>query len=315
MKEDHFEYIVIIPIYKDWESLEILISNLRRVMQSNWHLTKLIVVDDFSLSSFPKYLEEYEHNLSVVELIRNVGHQKAITIGLCYAVDRFSNAKNFIIMDSDGEDLPDDIPKLLLALKKSNGQVCFAHRQKRNESTGFKIGYKLYKAFFQILTGKKISFGNFCVTSAEAAKRIVHLSEIWVHFSSGIIKSKIPFMKIPTERGKRYKGNSTMNLTSLITHGLSAISVYNELVAVRITLISILMSIVSGISILVIFFIKQLTILAIPGWASFITIGLLILIAQFFSLGILLTFVILSSKTIKNINPSLTYKEFIYCVH
>jgi hypothetical protein len=106
-----------------------------------------------------------------------------------------------------------------------------------------------------------------------------------------------------------------MNFTNLVTHGLSAIAVYNEVVAVRITLISIFMSVVSGISIFLIFLVKQLTSLAIPGWASFVSIGLLILIAQFFSLGILLTFILLSSKTIKNINPAHIYKEFIYKVY
>ena len=307
--------IIIIPLFKDWESLEQLLDNLSKVLYKRWKEIKIIIIDDFSLEALPNYLNKYEGKIEVVELIRNLGHQKAIAIGLAYSVKKFTRSQAFIIMDSDGEDKPEDVLSLLSMTEKDPAISAFAKRKKRSENNLFKSLYFFYKVFFKILTGQKISFGNFCILTADSAKRLVHVSEIWLHFSSGVIKAKIPFQTLPTHRGKRYKGASKMDLTSLISHGLGSIAVYSEFVAVRITLISIFSSLLAFVGILILFAIKQFTNLAIPGWTSFLTLGLLILIAQFFSLGILLAFIILSTKTLKNINPSKNFPDYIYKIY
>lgn len=309
------KYLIIIPLYKDWDNLEILLPKLKVIFDVEWCLTKVLVVDDFSLQKIPEFLGFYNERINVIELTKNMGHQKAIAIGLSYAIVEYPEAERIVIMDSDGEDKPSDIPYLLSEIKNKSCSISFAHRYKRNEVKFFLMFYMLYKKFFFLLTGQKISFGNFCVMTNEAAKRLVHVSEIWLHFSSGVIKSKIPYITLPTERGKRYSGKSKMNFTGLVNHGLSAIAVYSEFVAVRITLMSIILSLISVLGIFVLFGIKQLTNLAIPGWTSFVTLGLLNLIAQLFTLGILLSFVVLSSKTLKNINPVKIYKDFIYKVY
>jgi hypothetical protein len=307
--------VIILPLYKDWESFHVLLQNLKKHLGNQWALARVVVVDDFSLEDLPLFPEDFRQHIEVLELVRNMGHQKAIAIGLAYAVINNPTAKEFVIMDSDGEDKPEDISLLLNEVRRKKFGLCFAHRTKRTESTAFRFLYRIYKKAFRLLTGQHIYFGNFCCMNAEVAKRLVHVAEIWLHFSSGIIKSKLFYTTIPTERGKRYKGNSKMNFTSLINHGLSAIAVYSEFVAVRITLLSIALSGLSAIGILSIISVKQFTQLAIPGWASFVSLGLIVLIIQFFSLGILLSFVILSAKTIRNINPSIVYKDYIFKTH
>lgn len=307
--------VIIIPLYKDWESFGVLLKNLESHLGDQWAFTKVMVVDDFSLEPLPLFSGGRQQHIEVVELVRNMGHQKAIAIGLAHAVATNPAAQEFIIMDADGEDKPEDLPRLLNAVKGKRFGLCFAHRTKRTEGPMFRLLYRLYKRAFKLLTGQHIYFGNFCCLTAEVAQRLVHVAEIWLHFSSGIIKSRLPYSTIPTERGKRYKGNSKMDFTSLINHGLSAIAVYSEFVAVRITLLSIVLSFFSVIGILVIVGIKQFTQMAIPGWTSFLTLGLIGLITQFFSLGILLSFVILSAKTIRNINPSVVYKDYILKTH
>lgn len=284
-------------------------------MGAAWEQCRLAVLDDFSLEPLPAYLNDFGGRIEVVELVRNMGHQKVIAIGLAYAVATHSEAHSYVVMDSDGEDQPEDVMRLLHQLEGKHFGLCFAHRAKRREGRVFKALYKVYKQAFRLLTGQNISFGNFCSMNAAVAKRLVHVSEIWLHFSSGIIKSKLPYTVLSTERGKRYKGVSKMNFTSLIIHGLSAIAVYSEFVAVRITLLSIFLSVFSAVGIAGIIAVKNFTSLAVPGWASFVTLALIGLITQFFSLGILLSFVVLSAKTIRNVNPSAVYKDYILQIH
>lgn len=307
--------VIITPLFKDWESFQFLLADLDREFGDAWSMTRVIVVDDFSLEPIPAFLHEQATHVEVLELVRNLGHQKAIAVGLAHAVHAYPDARHFLIMDSDGEDKPDDAFRLMKNAQQNNSGFCFARRMKRTEGTLFRVLYKLYKQLFRFLTGQQISFGNFCCMNADIAKRLVHVSEIWLHFSSAVIKSRIPYVTLSTHRGTRYRGKSKMNYTSLINHGLSAIAVYSEFVAVRITLLSVILSGAAGTAIVFIIALKQFTNLALPGWASFVILGLANLIAQFFSLGLLLSFVILSAKTIRNINPAKVFQDYIFKRH
>jgi hypothetical protein len=289
------------------------LSNIDDVL---WDAVKIVVIDDFSLEGIPDFLiDKFKGKIHVIELTRNLGHQKAIAIALCYAAERFPEYSSYIVMDSDGEDRPCDVTRLISALNTKKYSITFAHREKRNESIIFKIGYETYKFVYRGLTGSKITFGNFCVITSSAAKRLIHVSEVWVHFSSAIIKSRIDYNSIPTIRGKRYLGKSKMNFSSLVSHGLSALAVFSEIISARIILITFGLSIAAILGIIAIVTIKNLTELAIPGWASISTLAMALMISQFFSLGVLLSFIVLSAKTVKNINPARIYKEYIHEVY
>ena len=62
-----------------------------------------------------------------LQLKRNVGHQRAIAIGLGYASDRISPEQIVVVMDSD-EDVPDTIPKLVGDLSNDETDVVVATR-------------------------------------------------------------------------------------------------------------------------------------------------------------------------------------------
>ena len=64
-------------------------------------------------------------------------------------------------MDSDGEDKPSDIQRLLEQLKQDGLDVVVATRRSRVESLRFKLFYLVYKLLFRILVGRVFGFGNF----------------------------------------------------------------------------------------------------------------------------------------------------------
>ncbi|MBY0427095.1 MAG: glycosyl transferase family 2, partial [Cytophagales bacterium] len=161
------------------------------------------------------------------------------------------------------------------------------------------------------LTGVKISFGNFSILPNDVLVRLTHVSEIWNHFAGGAIRSKIPFTSVPTQRGKRLLGQSKMNFSSLVLHGLSAISVHIDLVAVRLLVVSAFFILVAVLAILGVIGIKIFTTLAIPGWTSFVVLGLIIVVMQAFLISLFLTFNILNLRSQKLFIPFFDYKEFI----
>lgn len=306
------DFLFIIPMYNDWESVQQLQAAVEQSLPSESKLLFLIVND-----SSENELNETEYivlrnKTMILELSRNMGHQKAIAAGLSYANEHLQ-AKQIIVMDSDGEDRPEDIQKLIAQAGSFKG-IAFAQRTKRSEGFLFRFFYRIYKFVFVLLTGKSISFGNFCLIPEKYLRKIVHVPDIWNHFSGGIIRSGIPYTAVATVRGKRYHGESKMNFTRLILHGLSAVSVYADFMAIRLILFSFLLIVVTVIGILAVAFVRLFTHLAIPGWATFTVLGLCIILFLALLLGLFLLFNVLSMKTQKTIIPAKDYKDYLFDV-
>jgi hypothetical protein len=216
-----------------------------------------------------------------------------------------------MVMDADGEDRPKDLAKLLEESAKSPEQIIFARRTRRSEGIIFRAFYLLYKVTFNILTGREITFGNFCIIPMSLLNRVAHLPEIWNHFAAGIMHANIPWASIPTERGKRYAGKSSMNFISLVIHGLSAISVYIEVVTVRLMLFAMVIIIIGIVSFLVLLYVKYLTPLAIPGWATNVAIGIVVIMFQAVLLLALLAFLELNYRSTKLFIPAKDYQDYL----
>ncbi len=84
-----------------------------------------------------------------MHLARNLGHQKAIALGIAY-INADVRSDFIIVMDADGEDRPEDIAKLLQESNKYTGHVIFARRTGRSEGVIFRAFYFFYKVFFSL---------------------------------------------------------------------------------------------------------------------------------------------------------------------
>jgi hypothetical protein len=175
----------------------------------------------------------------------------------------------------------------------------------------FRAFYFLYKVFFKLLTGSQIAFGNFCLIPHSVLNRVVHLPEIWNHFAAGVMRANIPWTSIPTKRGCRYAGKSSMNFVALVIHGLSAISVYIEILTVRLMLAATFIIGMSIISFFILLYIKYMTALAIPGWATNVTIGIVIIMFQAILLLALLAFLSLHYRSNKLFIPIKDYQDYL----
>ena len=271
---------IVIPVYNDWQSCAELLKQIEKIEFKEE--IEIVLVNDCSTEQIGEISTSFKVN--TLNLKANVGHQRAIAIGLahCYNSGCFSEV---IIMDSDGEDNPKYIPELLKVSRETN-KIVFAKRIKRQEGFIFKFLYSIYKLIFKLLVGRTISFGNFSALNKESLNKIIFTPDLWNHLSSTIIKSRIPYTTIDTSRDKRYFGESKMNLSSLVIHGFSAISIFIENVFTRIIFATLM---VFGLSISLSGFVvyrKFFLGIASPGWATtsllgFIVISLLMLVFCF----------------------------------
>ncbi|HRP83861.1 MAG TPA: glycosyltransferase [Saprospiraceae bacterium] len=314
-------FCVVTPVFNDWDCFERLYVELKAMFAEQGHRFMVLAVNDGSTLPFPEHFKviqdiDIEDRVSwsdegilVLDLQRNLGHQKAIAIGISF-VERHIKPDYCIVMDSDGEDRPSDIPHLIKA-DHDGSKIIFARRRSRQESRMFKYMYRIYKIVFKLMSGYVNSFGNFVLIPRKQLSRLVYISEIWNHFPGGIMRSKLPYISVPIDRGRRYKGRSKMGMVALVQHGISSITVNIDIVSVRLLLFSVGLMLITFLLFCSLIVVKFFTNFAIPGWTSLIAISLLMIMLQSFFFSLLLTFVVLNARVQKNFIPAIHHMDYV----
>ena len=305
----------VIPIYNDWEAARLLLSQLDAAVAEFVGELDVILVDDGSTEMLDGRLAEVRLNkirrVTVLALRRNMGNQRAIAVGLCWLeVNRALDL--VIVLDGDGEDDPADIPALIAECQRCDCQkIVFAARMKRSESLLFRMLYVAYRAFHVLLTGISVRVGNFSVVPKQSLHRLVVVSNLWNHYAASVFQSRIPYTLYPTTRAKRVSGSSRMNFVSLVSHGLSAISIFADRVGVRLLVGVACLIVLAAAALAGVLAIKFGTTLAIPGWATNAVGILLVLLSQLFLLALVFTFIVLANRDNSQMIPLRDYEYFV----
>jgi len=273
--------VILMPVYNDWDAAGLVIEQIDSALAGCHVRPVVLLVDDGSPNPTPANLVKKRlHQVDAIDVLRlrrNLGHQRAIAIGLTYIFEKVP-CDAVLVMDADGQDRPEDVPRLITEFSGTGGErFIFAERTKRLETPLFKFCYWCYRILHRALTGFGIRVGNFSVIPFQGLSALVVSPELWNHYAAAVFKLRLPLRTVATSRGARLSGESTMNFVSLVIHGLSAISVFGEVVGTRtlvaaggfsILLVGILFAVVA---------IRFFTNLAIPGWATY-SGGLLVLL-------------------------------------
>jgi glycosyltransferase involved in cell wall biosynthesis len=307
---------LVVPAFNDWDALGILLRELDRVASMLPVQIDVSAVDDGSTLYAPADLcqsADLQHigSVEIVSLRTNLGHQRAIAVGLCIAVED-GDCDAVLVMDADGEDSPAAVRQLLEAAGQATDFCVVAQRGKRSEGPVFRAFYLLYRLFFFLLTGHGISFGNFCLISRSYARRLVSVSDLWNNLPAAVLHSRLPIKAVSVDRARRYAGKSKMNITQLIVHGLSGLSVYADTIFIRLLILTFGLFFLSGVSIplvliLRIFFPRYAT----PGWATTVSFGISTILVQTLSFTLLFVIMLLSNRVQRLIIPFVDYKHFV----
>jgi hypothetical protein len=303
---------VLIPIFNDWSVVALLLPHMDRVMKGHGLEAEVVLIDDGSTvppSTFVCPPLEAISSVGVLELRRNLGHQRAIAVGLTYAYENLEPSL-VVVMDGDGEDNPDDIPRLVEALHAEGGRkIVFAERRRRTERLLFRVFYRLYRWGHFLLTGYRV--GNFSAIPAGALSRLVVISEMWNHYAAAVFNARIDYVSIPTARGRRLGGASHMNFISLVVHGLSAVSVYGHIIGVRLLVLTGALIVIDGLGLLAILVLRVVSPSPLPPSLPYIAATLLLLLFQAVSSSVLFVFIMLASRQGASVIPLRDFGYFV----
>lgn len=286
------------PVFNDWVCAQELLTRLAALAPGLPPIS-VYLVDDGSTERAALDPGPWAHLLSDVSIVHagaNLGHQRAIAVGLTQAL-LDPEVDLIVVIDADGEDDPLGIADLLAALPKGPESIVVAQRKGRTEALSFRAFYRMYRVGFTALTGQRLDFGNFSLLTRAAATRLVYMPEMWNHFPAAVMRSKVPLVKVPTDRSTRFHGTSRMNFLALVNHGLAAISTFTDVVFARLmTIVSVLVSVflLAAVAVVAIRFGSSV---AIPGWTTTVLGFILLGLFQFLTLLTVMTFTLLSARS------------------
>lgn len=230
-------YRVVLPVYLDVESFEILRSRALHELAGDGvepRPVHFVVVDD-SAGYDPQMAQlKGRPDITVVQPPFNLGHQRALVAGLRTIKDDLADDDIVITMDSDGEDRPEDLPRLVAAVDSADpSRVVIARRTTRKVNLRFRVLYVGFRLMFRILTGCEVRSGNFAAFTGRYGRQMLSHPSFDLCYSSSLITLNAQPVFVPCPRGERYAGRSRMGIEKLLTHGVRMLMPFADRIAVR----------------------------------------------------------------------------------
>lgn len=260
---------VVLPVFNEVKVLRTLLAKLEQTLDAIELRREIIFVNDGSTDGSDRVLDQMAARSTEVRVIhfsRNFGHQAAVQAGLKHA-----RGNAVVLMDSDLQDAPEAIGRLIEAWRKGF-DVVYAIREKRKEQAWKRF---LFAAFHRTLAAVSTTpipsdAGNFSLIDARVVRQIAALSERDRYLPG--LRSWVGFRQtgVVVERLARYDNHPRVSLRGLWRLAKTAIFSFSSLPLTIFYLIGYsalaIFLILSGYAV----FCKLFTDLAIPGWTSYI---------------------------------------------
>jgi len=220
---------IVIPVYNEIESAPVLVSSLRRVMDSSHFSYEIVLVDDGSTDGTTDLLRKIAAENSKVKALffsRNFGHQAAITAGL-----DFASGEAVAVMDADMQDPPELLPEMC-ALVEDGYDVVSAQRVTRSGDGMLK---RLTAKFFYWLMRKMVDarvqpeVGDFRLFSHRAVLAIRELREQHRFMRGMVAWLGLREAILPYHRNPRVAGTTKYSAWKMIRFAWTAISSFSAL--------------------------------------------------------------------------------------
>ena len=224
------------PVYFDVEPYRLLQARLAQAVAGLPFEPQFVVVDDSAGVDPEVRALEALPGVRVIVPPFNLGHQRAIVHGLRKLAREIDPADLVVTLDADGEDQPQDLPRLAAVLLEDQGnlrRIALAARTRRNESPAFKVLYFFFKHFFLLLSGTVVRSGNFAAYRGWVARNVLFHPHFDLCYASSLLSLNLQIERVPCERGVRYAGRSKMTWPGLFSHGFRMLMPFADRIAVR----------------------------------------------------------------------------------
>ncbi|HEY0005139.1 MAG TPA: glycosyltransferase family 2 protein [Pyrinomonadaceae bacterium] len=217
---DALDVSIVVPVYRNAETLRELHDRLCRVLESQSLSFEILFINDAcpadSMSRLCE-LASLDGRVGVIGLERNVGQHRAVMTGLVHARGSWA-----VLMDADLQDRPEIIPALLEQGSKGFSAV-FAGRRGQYESRSRLLTSALFKRLLHSLCGVPVDAGLFVALDRKMVQRLLEMACERPHVTAIIGCTKLPCVSIPVRRETRPHGSSAYTFWKRLKSGCRAV--------------------------------------------------------------------------------------------
>ncbi|MFH1867823.1 MAG: glycosyltransferase family 2 protein [Candidatus Omnitrophota bacterium] len=210
------DYSVVIPLYNESENLDPLYKRVSSVLDSLGGDYEIIFIDDGSTDGSYDTLKDIaflDKRVVVISFDKNYGQHPAVMAG-------FEQAKGeyVITLDSDLQNPPEEIPRLLKEMKPGIDMVA-GYRKKRYDTFFRRCSSSMVNVFFSLLSGVWLKdYGSMLrifnrETAMESARRYCK-ERLYIPLLVSKITKNIK--EIETGHADRFRGESRYNFKKLL---------------------------------------------------------------------------------------------------
>ncbi|MBQ6977522.1 MAG: glycosyltransferase family 2 protein [Paludibacteraceae bacterium] len=278
---------VVVPIYNDQEVIAELHRRLRPVLEAITDRYELILVDDGSRDhSWEEMLQVRQANEHVraVRLNRNFGQQSAIAAGLSLTSNDL-----IVLMDSDLQDRPEDIPTLIDALLADpQAMMAIAQWEERKDSRAKLAVSRLFQRVSNTITEIHTvpRLGIFRVMKKSVVEELRNFPEKTATTVSLLYYIGSRYVAVPLKRDARFAGKSGYNLSKMLALTFARIFSFSMFPIRMVTYMGAFLCIGSMVAALALV-IYKLVGNVVAGWTSMMVLMLFLFGLNFAFLGIL----------------------------
>ena len=207
-----------IPIYNDEEVIHELLRRLTAVVESIVSDYEIILVDDGSRDRSWEIMQEERAKrdyLRIARLSRNFGQQNSIAAGLSLTTKEL-----IVLMDSDLQDRPEDIPVLIDALlADSEATMAIAQWEQRQDSRMKIAVSRLFQRVSNSITDIHTMprLGIFRVMRKSVVEELRRFPEKTATAVSLLYYIGHKYVAVPLKRDARFAGKSGYNLSKMLS--------------------------------------------------------------------------------------------------
>lgn len=189
---------------------------------------EIVIVDDGSTDSTPDILRAWSDRVPEVRVItfsRNFGHQAAITAGIHHA-----QGDAVVVMDSDLQDPPEVVPKMIAAWR-SGVDVVYAVRRSRDGETWLKRSLaSLFYRFLRSLSDTDIptDTGDFRLMSRPVVDALNSMPERDRYVRGMVAWTGFRQEPLYFDRAERHAGRPKYSFTKSLRLGLAGVLGFSD---------------------------------------------------------------------------------------
>ena len=278
---------VVIPIYNDEEVIGELLRRLTAVVEDIVGEYEIILVDDGSRDHSWKIMQQeraQRAHLRIARLSRNFGQQNAIAAGLSLTTKEL-----IVLMDSDLQDRPEDIPLLIDALlADKEATMAIAQWEERKDSRMKIAVSRLFQRVSNRITDihQMPRLGIFRVMKKSVVDELRNFPERTATAVSLLYYIGHKYVALPLKREARFAGKSGYNLSKMLSLTFARIFSFSMFPIRMVTYLGALLCVGSMIAALGLI-IYKLAGNVLAGWTSMMVMMLFLFGLNFAFLGIL----------------------------